>query len=395
MSKSSGIATFGHFFVKNRFFVIKLEYGIWKQLHFRIKERQKMNVQTEICRMLHIQYPIIQAGMAGGPTTVDLVASVSEAGALGTLGAAYMKPNDIRKAVRDIRARTSKPFAVNLFCTNMDDNVEGLQEVEHLLNNMRTALKIEKSEAEVKTPQLFEEQFQVLLDEEVQVISTAFGVLPEVAMKKAKEKGITVMTMVTTVNEAILAERSGADIIVAQGSDAGGHRSTFDINGFPNGANIGTFSLVPQVVDSVSVPVIAAGGVMDGRGLTAALALGAKGVQMGTAFLPTIESGAHPAYKEALLNSTEESTVITKSFSGRPARGIKNTFIKEFEKSGIQPLAFPTQNTVTGDIRKEAAKQNNPEYMSLWAGQGTRLLQGKIGVKEIIERVIEEAKVLV
>lgn len=383
-------------FFKNRFFIIKREYETMNLLkgHFQIKGRKDMNFQTEICRMLHIQYPIIQAGMAGGPTTVDLVASVSEAGALGTLGAAYMKPDDIRKAVRDIRARTNKPFAINVFCTNMNDNIEGLQEVQYVLHNMRTALRIETSEEDVKTPQLFEEQLQVLLDEEVPIISTAFGVLPENAMKQVKEKGITVITMVTTVNEAILAERSGADIIVAQGSDAGGHRSTFDVKQFPNGANIGTFSLIPQVVDCVNVPVIAAGGVMDGRGLAAALALGAKGVQMGTAFLPTIESGAHPAYKEALLNSTEESTVITKSFSGRPARGIKNTFIKEFEKSGVQPLAFPTQNTVTGDIRKEAAKQNNPEYMSLWAGQATRLLQGKVGAKEIIEKIMEEAKVL-
>lgn len=354
-----------------------------------------MNFQTEICQLLNIQYPIIQAGMAGGPTTVDLVVSVSEAGALGTLGAAYMKPGDIRQAVRDVRARTNKPFAVSLFCTNMNDNLEGLQEVQHVLNDMRKELQIEKHGEAVKTPQLFEEQLQVLLDEGVLIISTAFGVLPPGAMKVVKEKGITVMMMVTTVNEAILAEQSGADIIVAQGSDAGGHRSTFDVKRFPNGANIGTFSLIPQVVDSVNVPVIAAGGIMDGRGLAAALALGAKGVQIGTAFLPTIESGAHPAYKEALLNSTEESTVITKSFSGRPARGIANTFIKEFEKSAVHPLAFPTQNTVTGDIRKEAAKQNNPEYMSLWAGQGTRLLKGNIRAKEIIENIMAQAKILV
>ena len=157
------------------------------------------------------------------------------------------------------------------------------------------------------------------------------------------------------------------------------------------GANIGTFALVPQIVDCVRIPVVAAGGIMDGRGLVAALALGAQGVQMGTRFLTSHESGAHAAYQKALLNSTEESTVITKVFSGRPARGVRNPFIRQWDASGVEPLPFPTQNTATRDIRNAAASQSNADYMSLWAGQGTRMLTSGQNAGHIVTETIQQA----
>jgi nitronate monooxygenase len=160
------------------------------------------------------------------------------------------------------------------------------------------------------------------------------------------------------------------------------------------GANIGTFALVPQVVDQVRIPVVAAGGIMDGRGFVAALALGAQGVQMGTRFLTAIESGAHAAYKQALLGSTEESTVITKVFSGRPARGVRNEFIRQWDASGLEPLPFPTQNTATRDIRNAAARQSNADYMSLWAGQATRLLTNGQSAEAIVAETMEQARTL-
>lgn len=332
-----------------------------------------INVRTSICDELNIQFPVIQAGMAG-TATAALAAAVSMAGGLGTVGAAYMSPETIRTCIRDIREKTDKPFGVNLFCTKEQGGTDGFEKVQHVLNRFRKDLGMDEKLDFEMPPQLFEEQFQVLTEEKVPVISTAFGLLSPDKIKEAKRAGSKVISMVTTVNEAIAAEKAGVDIIVAQGSDAGGHRGTFDIGAHPNGANIGTFSLIPQVVDHVNVPVVAAGGIMDGRGVIAALALGAAGVQLGTAFLISKESVAHPVYKKALSESTEESTVITKSFSGRPARGIKNTFIQEFE-AAVEPLPFPTQNTLTNDIRKVAAEQNDPEYMSLWAGQGTRLLR--------------------
>ncbi|KKI89923.1 nitronate monooxygenase [Bacillus sp. SA1-12] len=347
-------------------------------------------MHSKLCEMLGISYPIIQAGMAGGATTVDLVASVSEAGALGTLGAAYMKPEMIREAIWKIKDRTNRPFAVNLFCTSMKDHTKNLTEVQSVLNRFRNNLGVPQGEETVKTADDFEEQFQVVIDENVPIISTAFGLLSREKMEIVKRKGVKVIAMVTTVREAIMAEAAGADVIVAQGSDAGGHRSTFDIHEHPNGANIGTFSLIPQVVDHVKIPVIAAGGIMDGRGMLAAIVLGAGGIQMGTQFLTSKESGIHPLYKQALSDSTEESTVLTKSFSGRPARGIKNVFITEFEKAGVAPLPFPSQNTLTGDIRKAAAAQNNPNYMSLWSGQATRLLKEDKSAETIIKEVLEE-----
>ncbi|MEH7307843.1 NAD(P)H-dependent flavin oxidoreductase [Neobacillus drentensis] len=303
-----------------------------------------------------------------------------------------MKPEEIRMAIREIKKRTTKPFAVNLFCTNWSDQYEGVEKSQIVLNAIRGKLGMEASEHHVVTNNFFEEQFKILIEEKVPVISTAFGVLPKDKMTVAKQYNIIITSMVTTVQEALFAEENGTDIIIAQGSDAGGHRGTFEFEKNTYGETVGTFSLVPQIVDAVSVPVVAAGGIMDSRGLVAAIALGAQGVQMGTAFLTTTESGAHPVYKQALLNSTEESTVITKVFSGRPARGIKNTFIQAYYDAKISPADFPTQNTMTNDIRRQAALQNNPEYMSLWAGQATRLLQNEIPAGKLIHDVMEGAK---
>ncbi len=354
-----------------------------------------ITLHTPICDVLNIKYPIIQAGMAGGSTTVELIANVCNAGGLGTLGAGYMMPDDIRKAIRDIKQQTDRPFAVNMFCAKDPINPNEKKrehEVKDVLVSTGKHLGIKEEDIQFHTSDPFDERFQVLIEEEVPIISTAFGILPADKMEAAKKRNIKVISMVTTVKEAMIAERAGVDVIVAQGSDAGGHRSTFDIKEHPQGANIGTFSLIPQVVENVKIPVVAAGGVMNGRGLVAALALGAQGVQMGTKFLGSKESGIHPLYKKALFDSTEEQTVITKNFSGRPARGIKNTFIEEFDDSGVPPLPYPIQNTATSSIRKEASKQNQIEYMSLWAGQGLRFIHQENPAEMIIKELMGEAE---
>lgn len=359
-----------------------------------------MKLVTELCRVFGIRYPIVLAGMAGGPSTAALAAAVSRAGGLGTLGAAYLTPSLLLEAIREIRRLTDAPFAVNLFASRAVDDWSRLGEVQRALNPMRETLGIPLASLGdpdgMKSADLFERQFEVLLEEKVPVISTAFGVLPAECMKAAKSTGAKVAAMVTTVREALVAEAAGCDAVVAQGSEAGGHRGTFDVSGdaHRSGANIGTFALVPQVADQVRIPVIAAGGVMDGRGLVGALALGAQGVQMGTRFLTAAESGTHDSYKEALLASTEEGTVVTRAFSGRPARGISNAFIRQWEESGLEPLPFPSQNTATRDIRGAAASQRNPDYMSLWAGQGTRLLKAGQSAEEIVSETIEQAQKL-
>ena len=353
-----------------------------------------LTLKTKICELFDIRYPIIQAGMAGGPTTVDLVSAVSEAGGLGTLGAAYMPPDALRKAIREIKERTDQPFAVNIFAESSEDDYSRLAEVQQALNPFRAELGIEEVPSVYTSPNWSREQFEICLELHVPIISTAFGCLPVEQAIMAKERGIKLITMVTTVQEAIQAEQAGVDAIVAQGSEAGGHRSTFSLEGHPMGALIGTMSLVPQIVDAVKIPVIAAGGIADGRGMVASLALGAEAVQIGTRFLTAAESGAHPLYKQAIFNSTEESTVITKSFSGRPARGIRNRFIKEFEETEITPLPFPSQNSVTKDIRAAAAKNNTSAFMSLWAGQTTRMLTEEQSAKAIISSIMERAEAL-
>lgn len=351
-----------------------------------------ISLNTKLCELFNIDYPIVQAGMAGGPTTVELVSSVSEAGGMGTLGAAYMKPEELRKAIEHIKSLTNKPFGVNIFTAHMKDDFTRLEEVQQALNPFRSALEITEIQTSYASPDWSGEQFNLCMELEVPVISTAFGCLKESQMKEAKRKGIKVITMVTTVAEAQEAEEAGVDAIVAQGSEAGGHRGTFSLAKHSQGAQIGTMSLVPQIVDAVAVPVIAAGGIADGRGLAASLALGASGVQIGTRFLTAQESGAHPAYKKAIFNSNEESTVLTKSFSGRPARGINNLFIEEFEKSGTNPLPFPSQNTITKDIRSMAAQKGDSRFMSLWAGQNTRMLKQEERAEGIIRSIMEEAK---
>lgn len=351
-----------------------------------------IQLETSVCGLFQIRYPIFLAGMAGGPSTVKLTAAVSAAGGLGTLGAAYMEPAAIRKAIQEIRELTDLPFAVNLFAIEVRDDNTRIGEAQQQLNLLRDKLGIPHAEdGPVLTPNLFREQLAVLLEEKVPVISTAFGVLPPEYMRQAKSAGLRVITMVTTVEEAVLAEQSGCDAVVAQGSEAGGHRGTFDVSQHPSGANIGTFALVPQIVDRVGVPVIAAGGIMDGRGVAAALALGAQGVQMGTRFLTAVESGAHASYQQALLASTEESTVITKVFSGRPARGIRNDFIAQWDAGGLEPLPFPTQNTATRDIRNAAQRGSNAQYMSLWAGQGTRMLTSGQKAADIVAETVRQA----
>jgi nitronate monooxygenase len=361
-----------------------------------------LHLDTTFCKTFGIRYPIVQAGMAGGVTTPELVAAVSNAGGLGIIGAAYMKPEAIRDAIRNVRSLTDKPFGINLFATEMAESDPGLNQMQEQLDVYRKELDIPSQvgqELKVKNP--YNEQLQVVLEEKVPVFSTAFGLPSKEDVREMKDRGIKIMTMITTVNEALQAEAAGVDAVVAQGGEAGGHRGTFDIssgsqglNSAPTGAVIGTMALVPQVVDQLNIPVIAAGGIMDGRGLVAALALGAQGIQVGTRFLTAAESGAHSAYKKALLQSTEESTTITTVFSGRPARGIRNRFMNEMEASDVASLAYPVQNAATGDIRAKANAIGDAQYMSLWAGQGTRLLTDKTKSSDIIGEILQQANTI-
>ncbi|WP_088007407.1 NAD(P)H-dependent flavin oxidoreductase [Indiicoccus explosivorum] len=351
-----------------------------------------LKTDTELCSLLGIRYPIVQAGMAGGATTPELAAAVSQAGGLGTIGAAYMEPEALREAVRKIRILTHEPFAVNVFAVQPPDDFSRLEEVQRALKPFREELNLPAPPDTYESPDRREALLEVCLEQSVPVISTAFGCLDRQQTRKIKEKGIKLIAMATTVEEGLEAQEAGADAVTAQGAEAGGHRGTFSLDRHPDGALIGLMSLVPQMADTLRVPVIAAGGIADGRGIAASLALGAAGVQIGTLFLTAKEAGIHPLYKKAVFEADGTDTVVTKSFSGRPARGIRNRFINEFEKSGTAPLPFPSQNTVTKELRAAAGKQGEPELMSLWAGQSAGMMTEEAEAAAIVRRLIEEAK---
>lgn len=349
-----------------------------------------MTLETRITEMFGLEYPILQAPMAGGPTTPRLVAAVTNAGALGSLGAAYLPPEKLRERVREIRALTDGPFNVNLFLpTPFEADPGGIERANALLAPYREELGL----GDPGTPSSFEEDFEgqleVVLEERVPVFSFTFGSLTPEIVGRLKENGTTVVGTATSVREGARLERDGVDAIVAQGAEAGGHRGTF-LGDFKD-ALIGTMALVPQMVDAVSVPVLAAGGIMDGRGLAAALVLGAEAAQMGTAFLACEESGAHPAFKRAVLEASEDETAVTRAFSGRAARGIKNRFLIEVGEHEEALAPFPVQNALTRDVRAAAQRQDRPEFMSLWAGQGVRLAR-RAKAADLVRETAERAE---
>lgn len=342
---------------------------------------------------LNLDLPIIQAPMAGGGDTPELVAAVCNAGALGFIGAAYLTPEQIAASAAAVHGRTSRPFGINLFSPDSQSpaaQVSGQMDAARAIAAIatyHTELGLPAPSLPSSTGAKFDEQLAAVLETGARCFSFAFGLLPESSMHTIKSRGIFLIGTATTVDEAIALEKSGADAIVAQGSEAGGHRGTF--TDFDS-AMIGSIALVPQIVDAVRVPVIASGGIMDGRGIVAALALGASAVQMGTAFLTCNESGIPEAYKQALLAAHEDHTRITRAFSGRPARGIVNRFMNEVESGeDTAILPFPLQNSLTRPLRNAAAKQGRAEFLNLWAGQGIRMARRQ-SVKELIARLVHE-----
>lgn len=347
--------------------------------------------KTRATEALEIEHPIVQAPMAGGPTTPELVAAVSNAGGLGSLGAAYLPPETLREQVREVRDLTERPFAVNLFVPSpFEADPERIERANALLGQYRKELGIEAPEKISSFAESFDDQLETVLEERVPVFSFTFGSLGPDLTGQLKQNGVTVMGTATTVREGLRLEEEGVDMVVAQGSEAGGHRGTF-LGDFAD-ALVGTMALVPQLADALSVPVVASGGIMDGRGLAAALILGAEAAQMGTAFLVCEESGAHPEFKRAALEAAEDETAVTRAFSGRPARGVKNRFLIEVGEHEGELPPFPVQNALTRDVRAMAQKQDRPEFMSLWAGQAARLAR-PIRAAELVRGVVEGAEV--
>lgn len=343
--------------------------------------------------LLNISHPIIQAPMALADSPL-LATTVSQSGGLGSLGAALFSPAEIRAKIREIRSLTDKPFAINLFAPTPHQTYskKEIHEALRRLNRFREKLHIPTlQEIDIQPSASFEEKLSVVLEEKVPVFSFTFGILPSSTIAKIKSHGITVIGTATTVREAKQLESHGVDAIVAQGYEAGGHRGTDLQMTAIEDALIGTIVLVPQVVDAVNIPVIASGGIMDARGIVAAIALGAAGVQLGTAFLACPESAIPDAHRQRLLNSSEESSRLTNVFTGRMARSLKNAFLLDMIENATPVLDYPIQSALVKDIRDIAKAKNNPDYMSLWAGQGSRLCQA-ISAKEVMAKLIHESE---
>lgn len=347
-------------------------------------------VTTRLCETLGIRHPILLAGMAGGPTTPDLVAAVSRAGGLGTFGLTGMTVDATREAVSIACRLTSAPIAINVLVAPATAPDPAGPDPSPVLEPLRAELGLSPAAASAADAPGPRDLVAAGLAAGARVVSVGLGD-PGSVRDLAAAAGAPLIAMASSVADAVRAVEAGADVIVAQGSEAGGHRSTFDVPGDGVVPLIGTFALVPQVIAAVDVPVVAAGAIMNGRGLAAALALGADGVQMGTRFLVALESGAPEGYRRRVTEARDTDTVITRAISGRPARGIRNRLMEALEEAGPPGLGYPRQAGASAQLRAAAAAADEPELIALWAGQAAGLSVGGQAAAEIIDEVIAEA----
>ncbi len=304
-----------------------------------------LSVRTCLCDLLGIEYPIIQGGMAW-VATAELAAAVSEAGGLGLIGAGNAPPQWVREEVRKIRRLTARPFGVNVY----------------FLSPYAEAV------------------IQVLMEERVPVVTTGAG-NPGKYVPALKEKGAKVLALVASVNLAKRLERAGVDALVAEGSECGGHIG-----------QIATFPLIPQIADAVKVPVVAAGGIFDGRGLVAALALGASGVQMGTRFICSKECTVHPNYKQAIIRARDRDTVVTGGSTGHPVRVLNNKFARAFGGAESKGASLRELEELGAGRLRKAVVEGDVEQGSLMAGQVSAMVTKEETCREIVFHIVEGAR---
>jgi nitronate monooxygenase len=356
--------------------------------------------RTSLCDLLGIEYPILQSGMGliAGP---ELVAEVSGAGGLGIVAGFMLSSDQLRAAIRAVRAKTNRPFGVNLWLSSdlrppapaaaISD--ESAQRVQAALNPMRTTLGLPQVSARPsQPPDLIPGVLEAVLDERVPVFSIAVGDPGADLVADCHRRGIKVIAQATTATDAQAVEAAGVDAVVAQGAEAGGHRAHFVKPASPETGAIGTLALIPQVVDAVRIPVIAAGGIADGRGVVAALALGARGVLMGTRFVATRESMAFAAFKKALLEESGDATIVTDVFTGRYARVLRNTFAENYARAGAPILPFPWHYLAAADIYREAAAKDRADHFPLVAGQSVGLINNLPTAAEVMETILRETQ---
>src|ERR1051326_2826315 len=359
-----------------------------RDLSVRTSRRRCTMAPNSLLRRLGIEHPILLAPMAGSGGTPELAAAVSNAGGLGAWGGAYAKPDEIAATIRRMRQLTPRPFNINLFAGGYAaTSTIDPQPILAIVGEAHAALGLPPPVLPPVPESPFAEQLEAVLEERPPAFSFTFGLPSAHQIAALKQRDIAVVGTATTLEEARQLADAGVDAIVAQGAEAGAHRGSFAAP-FEE-SMVALAVLVRDICAAVDIAVIASGGLMDGRDIAAALALGAAAVQLGTAFLPCPESGAPAAHKRALLDAKSDMTVITRAFSGRPARGIKNTFISMVDAKPEAILPFRQQNDLTRPMRNAAGAQGAAGYMSLWAGQGVARSRA-MPAGELVARLLEE-----
>ncbi|MGY0067247.1 nitronate monooxygenase [Streptomyces sp. QTS137] len=319
-----------------------------------------------------LRHPVVQAPMAGGVAVPQLVAAVSEAGGLGFLAAGYKTADGMYQEIKQLRGLTGAPFGVNVFMPQPETpDPAAVGVYAHQLAGEAPWYDTELGDPDSGRDDGYDAKLAVLLDNPVPVVSFHFGVPAREVLDTLRRAGTFTLATATTPDEARAVQDAGADAVIAQGAEAGGHQGTHRDCPETDCSGLGLLPLISQVREAVDIPIVAAGGIMHGSQIAAVLAAGASAAQLGTAFLATHESGAHGLHKQALTNPLYTRTELTRAFSGRPARALVNRFLREHGR--YAPAAYPDVHHLTAPLRKAAATAGDPQGMALWAGQGHRM----------------------
>jgi len=356
-----------------------------------MSQHQALVRATAFCETFNLRVPILMAPMAGA-CPASLAIAIANAGGLGGCGALLMQPIAIRNWAAEVRTGTNGSFQLNLWIPDPPPKRDMAAEdaVRRFLSNWGPPVTREAGDA---TPPNFEAQCEAMLEAGPSIISSIMGLYPNNFVVRMKSKGIKWFANVTTVNEAKATEVAGADVIIAQGMEAGGHRGSFDATK-AEARMVGLFSLLPAIVDAVNVPVVASGGIADGRGVAAALVLGASAAQIGTAFLRCPEAKIAPAWAEAIGRASPEETMVTRAFSGRPGRSLATAYVRAAAAPTAPPPApYPVQRGLTQAMRDVAVKDDDIERIQAWAGQSAGLARPE-PAGEAVRRIWEETQAL-
>jgi nitronate monooxygenase len=343
------------------------------------------------CEQFNLRVPILMAPMASA-CPPSLAIAIANAGGLGGCGALMMQPEAIRNWAADVRAGTNGSFQFNLWIPDPPPKRDAAAEaaVRDFLANWGPPIPPEAGN--VVLPD-FNAQCDALLEAGPAIVSSIMGLYPDRFVARMKAKGVKWFATVTTVSEAKIAESAGADAVIAQGMEAGGHRSAFDVTQAETHL-VGLFSLLPGVADALKIPVVATGGIADGRGIAAALLLGASAVQIGTAFLRSPEAKIPSAWADAIGKAAPEDTVLTKAMTGRPARSIATEYVRAaMAPTAPPPAPYPVQRGLTQPMREAAAQANDAARMQAWAGQSARLARAE-PAGEVVQRLWQETQAL-